>query len=124
MQPAFLGEAARQLRIGQRIEQPDHATGMPAVLDQLDHRVGHAAFLAVEADDEAGGHEHAGVVDLVHALRDAAARVLLLLRLHERLGIGALDADEDADEIGLLHQPQQLVVVGEIERGLGGESNG
>ena len=60
-------------------------------------------------------------VDLVHAVGDAAARILLLAHLHQRLGIRAFDADEHADEIRLVHQPQQFVVVGEIERGLGGE---
>ena len=79
------------------------------------------AFLAVEADDEAGGDEHAGGVDLVDALGDAAARVLLLPHRDQRLGVRAFDADEDAEEIGLVHQPQQLGIVGEIDRGLGRE---
>ena len=35
--------------------------------------------LGVEADDEAGGHEHAGGVDFVDARRNVAPRVLLLL---------------------------------------------
>ena len=49
-------------------------------------------------------------------------RVFCFLRIcDQRLGIGAFDADEHADEIRLVHQPQQFVVVGEIERGLGGE---
>ena len=40
---------------------------------------------------------------------------------HERVGSGLLDPDEDAEEIRLAHQPQQLVVVGQIDRGFGRE---
>ncbi len=96
-------------------------TGIAEFLDQLDHGAGHAALFIVEADNEARGHEHAGGVDLVDAVGDAAARILLLAHLRQRLGIGTFDADEHADEIRLVHQPQQFIVVGEIERGLGGE---
>ena len=55
------------------------------------------------------------------ALRDVAPRVLLLLHGDQRLVIGALDADEEREEIGVAHQRQQLVVVREVDRGLGGE---
>ena len=78
-------------------------TGMPVVLDAVDHAVGDAALLGVEADDEAGVHEHAGVVDLVDAVGEVAARVLLLLRRDQGVGVGALDADEDGEEIRLAH---------------------
>ena len=55
------------------------------------------------------------------ALGDAAPRVLLLAHRDQRRGVGTLDADEDSDEIGALHQHQELGIVGEIERGFGGE---
>ncbi len=55
------------------------------------------------------------------AVDDAAARVLFLLRRHQGLGIGAFDADEDAEEIRLAQKRQQFVVVGEVERRLGRE---
>ncbi len=60
-------------------------------------------------------------VDLVNALGDVAAGVLLLLHLPERLGIGTFDPDEHREEICFLHQLQKLFVVGQIERGFGGE---
>ena len=44
-----------------------------------------------------------------------------LLRLAQRFGIGAFDADEHADEIGLVHQPQQFGIVRQIDRRFGGE---
>ena len=78
-------------------------------------------LLAVEADDEARGHEKTGGVEPVDALGDAAPRVLLLAHRDQRRGVGTFDADEDADEIGALHQHQELGIVGEIERGFGGE---
>jgi hypothetical protein len=42
----------------------------------------------------------------MHAVGNAAPRILLLAHLHERFGIRAFDAHEHADEIGLVHQPQ------------------
>src|SRR6202047_2834931 len=55
------------------------------------------------------------------ALRDVAPGVLLLLHLHERLWIRALDADENREEVRVLHRLQQLVVIGDIDRGFGRE---
>ena len=49
------------------------------------------------------------------------ADVLELLGLAERLLVGALDADEGGDEVGLDHQLHQLGVVGQVDRGLGEE---
>ena len=61
--------------------------------------------LAVEANDEARGHEHAGAIDPVHALGQIAAGVLLLLGIDTSVfGVGAFDADEDGEEIRLAHQ--------------------
>ena len=37
------------------------------------------------------------------------------------LRVGALDADEDREEIRFPHQPQQFVVVGHVDRGFGRE---
>ena len=82
----------------------------------------HAALLGVEADDEAGVHEHAGAIDLVDALGDAAAGVLLLLHRDERLGVGALDADEDRRRSSPPASCRSSsCVVGEVDRGLGRE---
>jgi hypothetical protein len=50
-----------------------------------------------------------------------APRVLLFAHRDQRRSIGTFDADEDSDEIGALHQHQKLGIVGEIERGFGGE---
>ena len=74
-------------------------------LDTVDHRLSHRGVLAVEADDKAGGDEHAVAVDLLDALRDVAPGVLLLLHLHERLGIRALDADENPKKFASFIMP-------------------
>ena len=81
-------------------------------------------MLGVEADNEPGGHENPGGIDLVNALGDAASRVLLFPRRNERIGIGAFDADKDREEIRLPQQIQQLVIVCEIDRCLGRELEG
>ena len=78
-------------------------------------------FSVSKPTNEAGGHEHAVAVDLVDALGDVALGVLLLAHLHQGLGIRALDADEDGEEVRILHRLQHLVVVGEIDRGFGRE---
>ena len=36
-------------------------------------------------------------------------------------GSGTLDADEDAEEVRILHRLQHVVVVGDIDRGFGRE---
>ena len=49
------------------------------------------------------------------------SHVLVLLGLAQRRLVGALDADEDADDVRLDHQLHQLVVLGQVERRLGEE---
>ena len=80
-----------------------------------DHLGGDALLLGVEADDEACNGKDAGVVDLVHAVADRAAGVLLLLHGDERRGVAALDADEDDEEVAVPQHVQELLIVGEIE---------
>ncbi len=83
--------------------------------------MGSRIVLQVEADDETRDDEHAGGIDLVDAVSDVAARVLLLACMNERLGVGRLDAGEDREEIRRGHEIEQLRVIGEIERRLGRE---
>ena len=70
-------------------------TGSAASSINVDHRISNAAVLGVEADNEPGGHENPGGVDLVNAFGDAASRVLLLPSRNERIGIRGFDPDED-----------------------------
>src|SRR5438270_483480 len=65
--------------------------------------------------------EHAVAVNLMDALGDVAPGVLLLLHLHERLWIRALNANENPEEVHVLHRLQQLVIVRDIDRGFGRE---
>ena len=44
-----------------------------------------------------------------------------LLVCFKRLGVRALDADEEGEEIRLLHHLQQLIIVGDVHRGFGRE---
>ena len=94
-----------------------------AVLDEADLPVEDPVVVVVEAHDHAAPDLHAGLLDAVHLLQQGAAGadVLELLRLAERLLVGALDADERGDEVGPDHQLHQLGVVGQVDRGLGEE---
>src|SRR3954451_13185282 len=77
--------------------------------------------LGIEPDYEAGGDEHAVAINLMDALGDVAPGVLLLLHLDECFWIRALDADENPEEVRVLHRLQQLVVIRDIDRGFGRE---
>ena len=50
--------------------------------------------------------------------------VLILAHGFERLGLRRFDADEHAAERGLAHQPQDLGLLGDVERRLAGELHG
>ena len=79
----------------------------------------------IEADDHAAPDVDAVLLDAMHALEQRAGvrpHILVLLGLAQRILIRRLDADEDALEIGETHQFHQLLVLGEIERSLGEES--
>ena len=121
VEAAFVGEAPRQLCARQRIEKSNHADRNVRLLDTVDHCLSHRDLLGIKPDDKAGGDEHAVTVNLMDALGDVAPGVLLLLHLHERLWIRALDADENPEEVRVLHRLQQLVVVRDVDRGFGGE---
>src|SRR6478752_5890856 len=75
MEAPLLEKAPGELRIRERIEEPDHTGRNGGVLDALGHSLSDARLLGVEADEE-------------------------------------------AKEVRLLQQCQELGVVGEIDRGL------
>ena len=124
VEPALGGQPVVQRRLGDRREHADHREGDPRLLDELAiwaSKIG--LVVVVETHDHAAPDLHAGVLDAVDLLEQRAARadVLELLGLAERLLVGALDADEDGDEVGLDHQLHQLGVVGQVDRRLGEE---
>ena len=55
------------------------------------------------------------------AFVNAAPRILLLAHRDQRFGIRTFDADENGKEVGPLEHRQQIAIVGQIERSLGGE---
>src|SRR5262249_4297770 len=119
--PLLAFEPPGQLRAGERVEQADIGDRDRRLVDAAHGSLRHAALLAIEADDEPCRDDHAELVNAADAAGDAAPRVLLLLCLHERLLVGALDADEHADEIRVAHKPKHFPVIGEVDRCLGGE---
>ena len=60
-------------------------------------------------------------MDLVEHGAAAVRQVLDFFGLAQRVFVCRFDADKDALEIGLDHQLDHLVVLGEIDRGLGGQ---
>ena len=85
-----------------------------------------ARVVVVEAKNHAAPHFDPGFLDAVHALDDRARRANILKFLGFSKGslIGAFDADEDADDVGLHHQLQELRVLRQVERGLREEIEG
>ena len=110
-----------QRRLRDRREHPGHRADDPRLAEELVLPLEDGRVVVVEADDHPGIDLQPRLLHLANPVDDAAAHVLILLRLAERLLVGALDADEDGDQARLGHQPQQLVVLGQVERRLGEE---
>ena len=91
-------------------------TGNGRFLDELGHGIRDPDFLAVEADDEAGVHEHPGAVNLVDALGDIAPGILLLLHAQ-----GSPGPDFRCRRKRRRSWPrpscQKFLIIGEIDRG-------
>src|SRR6516162_3158897 len=105
-----------QLCRRQRVQQPNYAHRDRRILDALDHPLGGVALLAVKANDEAGEHENARVVDFVDALLQTASGVLLLSRQDQSVHIRTLNPNEDRKEIRCCQGAQQFRVISQIDR--------
>ncbi len=57
----------------------------------------------------------------MNAFRDAASCILFLLGMNQRFLVRRFNTDKDGEEVGLLHQVQQLPIVSKIQRRFGGE---
>src|SRR4051812_49748724 len=98
MQTAFGREPARELRVRQRIEQPDHADRDGALLDEVGHGLGDRDLFGVETDDEAGGDENAGGIDFVDTGGDVAAGGFLFFSSRSRVGGGGFYNHRKSEE--------------------------
>ena len=72
------------------------------------------SLLTVEANDETGGDEHAGLIDFANAFDQIAASVLLLAHRHQSFWIGAFNTDEQSKEICVSHHVQKFIIICEI----------
>ena len=100
------------------------AKGNAALLDELDHAFEDIFAVGVEAQDEAAHHLDAVLLDQLDAVQEIAARVLHLVVGDQAQLVGRLNAEEDRGEAGVLHQLQQLQVVGQVQRGFGDKAEG
>src|SRR3989454_124996 len=119
--PAPKPEPPRQLSIRERGEQSNHRHRDPRSFHTGRDRVRGLSSLAIEPEDEAGGHDHPVIVEAVHALHDGVARVLLLLGTDQELFVRRLDADEDVAKIHGFHHAKQLRIIREVDGRLGAE---
>src|SRR5690242_4520226 len=121
VQAAFAREPTRELRVRQRVKQADHSDRNIRLLNKIDHWLRDRSLFRVEADNEAGRNRHAGAVNLVNTIADAAACILLLARCGERLLVRTFNADENSEEVAAPEHFQQFLIVRQIERSLGRE---
>src|SRR2546425_1456437 len=120
-QSSLSSEPARQLSIRERGEQSNHRHRDPRGFHTRRDRARGLSSLAIEPEDEAGGHDHPVIVEAVHALHDGVARVLLLLGTDQELFIRRLDADEDVAKVHGFHHAKQLHIIREVDGRLGAE---
>ena len=84
---------------------------------QVDHPACDMIFLGVKADDEACDDEHAGAVDFVDAVGEAPP-VFCFFCIDTSVSLSGLSMPTNTmKKLSLSHHRQQLVVIGEIERG-------
>ena len=112
----LLFQALIQTRAGGSIEKADHGGNDAAVLDEVYLTPEYGKGVAIKADNEAALHLEAGVVELFNSGRHITVAVLVLGALLEAVLIGGLNTDKDGIETGLHHQPNQLIVVSEVNR--------
>jgi hypothetical protein len=106
------------------MQQADKGIADARILDEFGYRIEDHAIVMVEADDHAAPHFEPVALDAMHPLEQRAGfwtDILQLLGFDQRRLIRALDSDKNAPKIGKTHQLHQLLVLGEIERGFGGE---
>ena len=83
-------------------------------VDEMRNRVADISLLTVEANDETGGDEHAGLIDFANAFDQIAASVLLLAHRDQSFWIGAFNTDEQSEEICVSHHVQKFTIICEI----------
>ena len=126
VEPALFGQPGVQRRLGNGVQHADHRvrrSGPRSRNSTCASKI--VGVVVVEADDHPAPDLEPGLLDALDLVEDACpllADVLELLRLAQRLLVRALDADEDATDVGLDHQLHQLVVLGQVERRLGEEA--
>src|SRR6476660_4601436 len=94
----------------------------PSFSEEFWHHAENRRIVVVEADDHATLDVDSALLDAMDALKKCASvrpHILVLFGLSERVFIRGLDANEHVLEIGETHQLRELVVLGEIKRGLG-----
>ena len=126
IEPPFLRQPRMERRLRDGGKHAGHRLGNPSLGQETALGVEDRRVVVVEAHDHAAPDLDPGALNPMHLLDHAAAGadVLEFLCLAQRGLIGALDADEDGDDVGLDHQRHQLRIIGEVDGRFGEEGQG
>src|SRR5258708_39392080 len=111
VQATFLLKPARELRIGQGVQQADHANRDRGLFYQLNHALRDRTFFTIDADNKSCRNKYAGGVYLLNALDESATGILLLLHGDESVGVGTFNPYKYPDKVGLAHGFEEIVIV-------------
>ena len=103
------------------LQQPHHGGHDPAFLDEIHLLLKDRGRIVIKTDDEAALHLEPGALELLDALHQVAALVLVLAAFSQAVFVGRLDADKYRIESGLRHQTDQFGIVGQVDRRFGAE---
>ena len=124
MQAAFALHAVVERGGGRRLQHARHGPGDVGELDELALALEDGGVVGVEADDKAGEHPEARLLNDADLLDVVAAQVLELARFLQRFGRWRLDADEDVHEVGFDHGVRSSGRSARLMRGFGVEREG
>ena len=123
-QASFLLQACPKGRFRQGLEHAHHRGGDAGAGDEINDAIASAALFTIEANDETSHHAQAIGGDAINGCIKRIAGVLNFPRCFQAALIRGFDAEEDAFKAGVVHHLHHFLVVGQIDRGLGGEAEG
>ena len=121
---SFLLEPGVQRRLLDRGQNPAGREGDPGFHEEVELLLEDPMVVVIEADDHPGDDHQVVGLDQPDAVEQRPVSVLALLGLHETVDARRLDPHEDAGEVRLPQELQQLRPLRHGDGHLGGELNG